>query len=274
MIVSAGALVLGATLALYLVGAASLGANLFLRRPALLVTGRVVAVFGALFHFAAIGLRCAEVARAPFVTPAESLSLLAWMVVLAYLVVEALWRLSAAGPFALGLAFLLVGGAGLAPHQVGGVADPALLSESAVSLHIIATVASLAAFALAFCCAGLYLIVHHILKSKHGLAWMKRLPPLVTVEQAGFALVALGFPLLTLGILSGIVRALSGGLGAGWPLDTKTLLAVAVWGIYGLYLLARLRAWPPVRTAYVLLVGLALCLLLFFVPSAAHRFVS
>lgn len=274
---SGGAIALGLTLALYLVGAALLGANLFVRRPGLLLAGRFTAVGAAILHMAAIGLRCAEVKHAPFTTPAESLSLLAWMVTLIYLASEVAWRLSAAGPFALGLSFLLVligagfGGGGSSAAMPPG--DPALLSERAISLHIIATLAAIGAFALAFCCAALYLIAHHILKSKHGLAWMKRLPPLSTVETAAFILVALGFPLLTLGILSGIARALSGGLPPGWQTDPKSLLAYGVWLVYGAYLFVRVGAsWTPVRTSYVLLVGLALCLLLFVIPTAAHRF--
>jgi ABC-type uncharacterized transport system permease subunit len=154
-----------------------------------------------------------------------------------------------------------------------GTPDRALLGSGAISLHITATLAAFGAFSVAFCCAALYLIEHHLLKSKHGLVWLRRLPPLITVESAAFSLVAVGFPLLTLGILSGLVRAWAGDLGRGWYTDTHSLLAFAVWAVYGLYLLAHLVAnWPPVRTAYVLLVGLALCLLLFFVPSATHRF--
>lgn len=269
--------VLGLAVTAYLAGAALLGANLFLRKGGLLLAGRGAAAAGVLLHGCAIGLRCAELHRAPFTTPGESLSLLAWLVALAYLGTEALWKLSASGPFALGLAFLLVLGGGVwhggsqsAPLTAG---NAALLSGNAVSLHIIATVAAIGAFALAFCCAALYLLVHRILKSKNGLAWMRKLPPLVTVEQAAFVLVAVGFPLLTLGILSGLVRAWAGGMASGWQTDPKTLLAYVVWAVYGVYLWARLAAnWPPVRTAYVLLIGLGLSLLLFVVPTGAHRF--
>ena len=151
---------------------------------------------------------------------------------------------------------------------------PDLLRSRAISLHITATLAAIGVFALAFCCAALYLVTHHILKQKHGLVWLKRLPPLMTVENAAFSLVAFGFPLLTLGILAGFARFFAGEpLPAGWWSDPHSLLAFVVWGVYGLYLLVRLVAnWPPVRTAYVLLVGLALCLLLFLAPSATHRF--
>ena len=267
------AIALAATALCYLLAAVLLGANLLLRKNGWLWAGRTVAALGATLHTVAIGLRCVELRQAPFTTPAESLSLLAWIVALVYLVVEVFWRLSATGTFALGAAFLLVTLGGLLSTS-GRVADAALLNERAVSLHILATVGAIAAFVLAFACAALYLAAHRILKSKHGLMWIKHLPPLATVERASFALVAVGFPLLTLGIVSGWLRAMAGnGMPTGWQWDAKTLLAYGVWFVYATYLWARLKAgWTPVRTAYILLVGLALSLLLFLVPSAAHRF--
>lgn len=265
------------TLALYLVGAALLGANLFVRRPGFLAAGRGAAILAVVLHAVAIGLRCIEMHRAPFTNPAESLSLLSWIVALVYLGTELLWKLSASGPFALSLSFLLVLlGAALGGDttRFGAASGSAhLLSQRAITLHILAIITAMATFALSFCCAALYLIENHILKSKHGLLWMKRLPPLMTVELAAFTLVAIGFPLLTIGILSGLVRAVSGDMVAGWQMDAKVLLAYAVWAVYGVYLWGRVGAkWPPVRTAYVLLVGFVLCILLYIVPTAAHLF--
>lgn len=267
-------LALGFTVLAYLVGAVLSGANVFLRRPALLWGGRSCALVGVLLHTAAIGLRCAELRHAPFTTPAESLSALAWMVALIYLAADLLWKLPTTGPFALSLSFLLVLGAGLTQEGrrlPSGAYDPMLLNSNAISLHIIAILAAYGAFSLAFCCAALYLITHRLLKSKSGLLWLRRLPPLTTVENAAFTLVAIGFPLLTLGIAAGLLRA--HGLPSGWVTDAKTLLAFGVWGVYGIYLLGRTAAnWPPIRTSTILLVGLALCLLLLFIPTVAHRF--
>jgi ABC-type transport system involved in cytochrome c biogenesis permease subunit len=266
------------TVILYLAGAALLAANLLLRRPLLLTIGRIAGIGGALCHFAAIGLRCMELHRAPFTSPAESLSLLAWSLAIAFLITEAFWKLSVAGPFALGLSFLLVLlGAALGGHHAPGanVADhhEELLASNVISLHITSIIASIAAFVLAFCCAAFYLIEHRILKSKNGLKWLDRLPSLRLIESTAFTLVSIGFPLLTLGILAGLTPAVRGGLPEGWLTDPKTLLAFMVWLIYGVYLIARLVLnWTPVRTAGILLAGLPLCLLLFLIPSNAHRF--
>jgi ABC-type uncharacterized transport system permease subunit len=265
---------LGLTVVIYLVGAVLLGANLFLRRPTINTAGRLFAILGVLLHMGAIGMRCAELKRAPFVTPGESLSLLAWIVALVYIGVDIRGRLAAAGPFALGLSFLLVLLAAVLPASapIAGQ-NAALLASNAISLHIIATVGAIALFALAFCCAALYLTAHHILKSKNGLAWMKRLPPLTTVESSAFTLAAIGFPLLTLGILAGFIRAASGGLTANWMTDPKAILSYVVWAVYGAYLLTRLTLnWPPLRTSYILIAGLFLSVLLFLAPTSVHRF--
>ena len=265
---------LSVTALLYLVAAVLLGAGLLLQRNGWLIAGRVIAGIGVAAHAVAIGLRCVELKQAPFTTPAESLSLLAWIVAGAYLAVELFWRLSAAGTFALGTAFLLVTLGGMLSRTAHiGAGSAALLSERAVSLHVLATVGAIAAFVLAFCCAALYLVAHRILKSKSGLTWIKRLPPLATVESASFALVAVGFPLLSLGIVSGLLRAASAAMPPGWQTDPKILLAFLVWIVYAAYLYARLRAgWTPARTAYILLAGLLLSLLLFLMPTNYHRF--
>lgn len=264
---------LGGTLSLYLLSAALLGVALALGQTWARRAGWIAAGVGAILHFLAIGFRCAELHRAPFVTPAESLSLLAWLLVLLYLAAQALWKLTAAGTFALSLAFLLVFLAGrLGNASPGGSANP-LLNEQAVSLHVVATLTAFGAFALAFCCAGLYLVEQKLLKGKQGLLWLKRLPPLATVDKAALTLVGGGFPLLTVGILSGLIRALGGGMHPGWGGDPKLLLAYAVWIVYACYLLVRLRGnWPPARASLVLMAGLALCLFAFLVPTNAHNF--
>ena len=267
-------LLLGGTLGLYLLGAALLGIALTRGQNWTRIAGWVAAGLGAILHFLAIGFRCAELHRAPFVTPAESLSLLAWLLVLLYLGAQALWKLTAAGTFALSLAFLLVFLAGRLGNAggAGGAASP-LLAEQAVSLHVVAILAAFGAFALAFCCAGLYLVEQKLLKGKQGLLWLKRLPPLATVDRAALTLVGGGFPLLTVGILSGLLRALGGGLHAGWATDPKLVLAYAVWVVYASYLLVRLCGnWPPARASLVLLAGLILCMFVFLFPTSIHKF--
>lgn len=260
------------TLTMYLLGGVALAAALLLRKPILTALGRGAAVAGAGLHLTTIGMRCAELHRAPFATPTEALQLLAWLIVLGFLLADAIWKLAAIGPFALGVAFVCGTFAGSISHQVT-LAPGGLLSEPIISLHLLAILGAFGAFALAFCCAALYLIQRRLLKSKHAILWVKRLPPLQTAERAAFTLTAFGFPMLTLGILAGLARAWSGGMQQGWLTDPRIVMTYAVWIVYALYLNIRLRPEnSPARSAQVLLIGLPLCLLAFLVPTAAHRF--
>ncbi len=279
-----GATALAATMALYLGGTALLGAGSLLGNPAENQTpehrrhgwiraGKVAAIAGVLCHGSAIGFRCVELHRAPFATSGEALSLLAWMLVAAYLAAEWIWKLTAAGTFALGIGFLMVLFAGLQPDPGAEAMHHPLLEENAVSLHIVAILAAFAAFALAFTVAVLYLVERRILRRKDGLAWRRRLPPLGLLERVSLTLVAFGFPLLTLGILSGVVRAAGGGMGPGWLLDPKTILAIVLWGVYGLFLLSRsVLHWNAHRAAWILVAGLFLCAAVLAVPTGTHRF--
>ena len=275
---------LAATLVFYLLGAVVLAAGYLRGRPGdsgdgssrlsrWIAVGRTSAIAGAVAHMASIGLRCAELHRAPFATTGEALSLLAWMIVLAFVVVDIVWRLAAAGAFALGTAFLLVLLAGLQPDTGSAGATAPLLNERAVSLHIVAILGAFAAFVLAFSTAVLSLLERRILRSKHGLVWRKRLPPLGTLEKAGAILTSLGFPLLTLGILSGIVRASAGGMAAGWITDPKTAGAILLWWIYAAYLGSRtVLGWQGHRCAWILVTGMAACIGVLALPTDTHRF--
>ena len=83
-------------------------------------------------------------------------------------------------------------------------------------------------------------------------------------------------PLLTLGIVLGLVRLYGGGLDVSpgaWLLDPHTLTSFATWGLYAFYLAARLGfGWRGVRLQYVLLAGFALALLVYVLPTSTHRF--
>jgi HemX protein len=249
------------TLILYLCGSAVLGAHLLLRRPRWLLAGRILGAIATLSHAAAIGLRCVDLHRAPFTTPAEALSLVAWNVGILCAILSFWKKLASVGTFALGLCFLLVFAGGLGAGTK--TERNPLLSETAISFHIWAILGGLAAFALAFCCAFLYIVEHRILKSKHGLAWMKTLPPLMQVEKAGFLLACVGFPLWVLGVASGFLH---GFLAVDWHSLPKMIFSCGIAIIYAFYFFTRLKQhWSPLKTSYILLGGLIASLALFLI---------
>ena len=265
---------------LYLLASVAYGAHLLLRQPTLALSGRIAALLAVALHTVAIGLECAQTHQTPFTTPAETLSASAWAIALAYLVLDlGLELLRRPRPFALGAvalpaAFLCLF-AGALGHQSRPLTSVApLLNSRLVSLHVLAILFAFGLLVLAFGCAALYLTQDRMLKRrrvKGGLFGL--LPPLASLDQLAFTLVAFAFPLLTVGLGAGVVEALIGGLHGVWGCDPMVLTSVVTWLFYGAYLgLHAMAQWRGPRANYLLLGGLLAALVTYFVPSSAHRF--
>jgi ABC-type transport system involved in cytochrome c biogenesis permease subunit len=272
-----GLLLIAAALG-YLIAGAGYGAHVLLREPTPVKVGRTAAWTAVILHTVAIGVHCARTRQTPFTTPAETLSASAWAVALIYLALELFVRPKplALGALALPAAFLcLFTGAALRPSMpASAVSYAPLLDSRLVSLHVIAILFAFGLLVLAFGCAALYLTQHRMLKRKRVLDGLfGKLPPLSTLEQLGFTLVAFAFPLLTVGLIAGLIRAATGGLQSGWGEDPKIYASGITWLVYGLYLaLHSLAHWRGPRANYLLLGGLLAALVTYFVPTTTHRF--
>ena len=267
----------GAALA-YLIASVGYGAHLVLRKASLARTARFVTMAAVALHTVAIGVHCAVTRQTPFTTPAETLSASAWAIALVYLVLESIPKPAprALGAIALPAAFLCLF-AGAVLHRVSATTTPAvahLLDSRLISLHVIAVLFSFGLLVLAFACAALYLMQHSMLKHKRvGGGLFGKLPPLASIENLGFTLVAFAFPLLTLSLVAGVIRAAGGGLEGAWASDPKVVASFATWLVYGLYLLLHVTAhWRGPRANYLLIGGLLIALVTYFIPNTVHRF--
>ena len=106
--------------------------------------------------------------------------------------------------------------------------------------------------------AGLsFLVEHRRLKSKRPLAGVAAWPSLEALDRAGAFAVAAGFPLLTIGVVTGSLweRATSGAFFSGNPHETFCLIA---WAIYGALAAVRFGArQPAARCALTSIAGFA-----------------
>lgn len=264
---------------LYLLASVGYGAYLLLRTPRLALVARAAAWAAVAAQTVAIGLHCAATHQTPFVSPAETLSAVAWAVALAYLVLELALkpRPTALGAVALPASFLCVFGGAVLQRQaalrVRHVSEARLLDSNVISLHILALLFAFGLLTLAFGCAALYQTQHRMLKHKRVLGGLfGKLPPLARLEQIAFALVAFAFPLLSIGLLAGVLRASGGGMGHAWATDPKTIASFVSWAIYGTYLVLHVAGhWRGPRANYFLLGGLLVMLATLFAPTT-HRF--
>jgi len=114
----------------------------------------------------------------------------------------------------------------------------------------------------------LYLIQERELKAKR--VFHNRLPSLEICDDLAYRSLAIGFPLMTLGILSGALWAQQQ-WGAGWIGDSKILLAFLTWLIYLLLINYRLIAgWRGKKAAYMVVAGFVGVLVTFSFQSTIH----
>lgn len=104
----------------------------------------------------------------------------------------------------------------------------------------------------------------------HWLNWLnsaiERLPALMTMEKILFRLVLLGFILLSLTVLSGVIFS-EQVLGVAFKWDHKTLLSLFSWGLFGILLAGRQwRGWRG-KTVLSITLGGFLTLLMAYVGS-------
>jgi HemX protein len=247
---------------------------------AFLHAGRLAGVLAIVFQTTAIGIRCVHLHHTPISTGPEAFSATAWAITVLYFGLEIFnWKKppAAIGAVAFPLAFLsMFTGSTLSSKQTPmSSGHIRLLDSSLVSLHILAIIFSFGLLTLAVSCSLLYLIEHRLLKQKRfGGPLFRKLPPLATVDHLAFSLVCLAFPLLSLGIIAGCIRALSFPSPVYlWAFDPPTFAAFACWAIYGFYLWAHATAnWQGIRANYLILAGLIIVIITFFVPSHLHRF--
>ncbi len=259
-------------LAFYILAGIFYGANLSLRTPIHTRRARIFFVIAVGLHTAAIGAHCVITRQSPFAGSYGTLSVAAWAVALIFLPLEFRTRIPSLGALAAPICCLLLFGALAASRLPTMEAAQAVeMRRGIISMHVMLIIFSFAFFALAACCAILYVWQYGLLKRHHQGAQFQRLPPLETVDSMAYHLVAFSLPMLTLGLALGMVRAVA--LHTNWLADLKTIVSFAAWLVYGGYLAARLLGgWRGARLNYLLIAGLLVTLALYFVPSATHRF--
>ncbi len=85
--------------------------------------------------------------------------------------------------------------------------------------------------------------------------WLSSLPTLAKLDITTYRIVAVGLPLLTVGIITGAWWAKEA-WGAYWQWDPKETAALVSWTIYALYMHLHTRnSWRGLRSAWVSVIG-------------------
>ncbi|WP_020677227.1 c-type cytochrome biogenesis protein CcsB [Geopsychrobacter electrodiphilus] len=219
-----------------------------------LLAGALIQMVGFIVEFVRIG-------HTPVTDLHESLAFFAWCLVAIFLFFDLRYRLSVMGAFSSVLAVITMLGSGISPKVVEPL-NPALNSWW-FPVHVTFAFLGNAAFALAFGAGIMYLLQDRMLKSKRFSTLYYRLPSLDTLDNINYRALSYGFPLMTLGIISGAAWAESV-WGTYWSWDPKQTWALMTWFVYAALLHGRLSiGWRGRRAAIFAIIGFA-CLVFTF----------
>ena len=248
----------------YLISMLAFFAFLASKNKSLGLAGSLTAYAGLIVQTVAIGLRWKEsydmgVGHAPMSNLYESIVFFSWTIVLLFAYIDIRYKYRVIGAFVLPFALL-----GMAWAQLGmntGIEPlvPALQSNWLL-YHVITCFLGYAAFAVACGISIMYLIktaAESTETSTPAGGLMSMFPPLKVLDDLNYRAIMIGFPLLTLGIITGAAWA-NYAWGTYWSWDPKETWSLIVWFVYAAFLHARItKGWVGKRAAWLSVIGFA-----------------
>lgn len=222
------------------------------------------AVAGFLLQGLYFTLRWVESGRIPITGFFEAINFLGMGIMLVYLLMEFRFKVPSLGSFMLPLVLILMAPAALLPTHIEELKP--VLKSGWLGIHTSLAVLGDAAFAFSFIVSVMYLVQERQLKQKHLGAIFHRLPPLDVMDTLGYKALSFGWPLYTLGMVTGSIWAESA-WGSYWSWDIKETWSLIVWIIYLAFLHLRTIGWRGRKMAYLSVAGFLFVLISFFVVS-------
>jgi cytochrome c-type biogenesis protein CcsB len=250
-----------ATLILYLCGTITYLIYLIFSHERAAWVGRYLLGLGFISHCLAFILRYVEAGHTPVVNLHESLSFFAWMIVGFFLLMRSQYKVEVLGAFVSPLALLLIVWASVLPKAIPTL--PPALKSWWLPIHVTFAFVGDAIFAIAFCAGVIYLIQERLVKSKRAVGFSQRLPSLAVLDEINYRALTIGFPLLTIGIITGAVWA-EYAWGSYWSWDPKETWSLITWLLYAALLHQRLTVgWRGKKAAIMAIVGFGAVLFTF-----------
>ncbi len=280
------------SIACYIIGALALLVYFFSREVWLRNLGAPLAIVGCVAQFAQLVVRYELTGVWPLLNLYGSLSLFAAMSVGIFIVFAIRYKAWYAGGFVLALAAISLA-YGVTWNEGTMPPVPSLQSYWA-KIHVPIVVSSYAAFLVAFVFSIIFLVKYYAEKriaretnvaSHAALAdddlgeqrisvrgetpaieaaaaagsplaqWLASLPTLSQLDVIVYRAIAIGLPLISLGIITGAAWAKEA-WGAYWQWDPKETAALATWIVYLAYMHLHTRnAWRGLRTNWVSVLG-------------------
>lgn len=229
---------------------------------------RGLVALGFAAHSSAILIEWQALGHFPIVNFKEVLSFTAWAIAVYYLFLLPRRKKNVFPIFMLSCAFALTMFSLLLPEPQLTPALQSAISASTFTkiifpIHVSLLVFSYAAFAVTVAGGVMYLLQERELKAKRFGTTFQWMPALNTCDEIGYRSLSLGFVLLTLGMVTGMLWANQHD-GRFWHNDPKEVMALVTWIVYLMILHYRLTAgWRGRRVAWMAIGGFVAVLLTF-----------
>lgn len=208
---------------------------------------------GAVFHLFAIVVRSLSVQHLAVTSPQEAMSFFSWILVTTYLIVQVRLDLRILGSFVSPLAVVFMLISTLLPGDI--IPASGAFKSGWVVFHVTTLFFAYALFALAFCASVMYLLQERQIKKKNFGFLYSRLPSLQRLDKINEHCLLLGFPFMTVGLITGFTYA-SAVWRSPWNWDPKEILALITWCIYAVLLHERLAVgWRGRKAALLAILG-------------------
>jgi len=231
------------------------------------------ATLGMVFHFVSL-VEVFVAGHAVWASVHNSESLLAFLSMSFFMIIYAAYKTTSPGVVVFPIVFFLT--------FVAAVDQQPVLLTSFVQhkgwlvAHIILIFTGYAALVLSFGASLLYLLQERRLKAKKPSSLISFLPALEVIDQIGYRSLLLGFPFMTLGLLTGTILAATT-YGRVDFLDPIFLLSLLMWAVYMVMVFTRWNSgWRGRRAAvlatFAFVAALAAWAANYF--STIHRFTA
>jgi cytochrome c-type biogenesis protein CcsB len=245
----------------YLLFVASQSRKLGTVSTSLLVIGLIIHSVGLVFRW--LETHQTGYGYVPLSNMYESLVFFSWTIVLIYLILEFKYKQKIIGVFVTPLAFLTIAIISIIPNITPKITPlmPALQSNW-LTIHVTTCFFGYAAFAVSFGISILYMIRDRKGGRQEGLA--KWLPSTFILDEINYKSIVIGFPMLSLGIITGAAWA-NYAWGSYWSWDPKETWSLITWFVYAAFLHARItRDWRGRKAAILSIVGFVAVMFTYF----------
>jgi ABC-type transport system involved in cytochrome c biogenesis permease subunit len=269
-------------LALYAGAAITYGLHFARREPSAGRTATTLLMVAVLAHTFVIAMQTMEAGQFPITNTARAVSAFVWVLALSYLYVEVTTNERAMGVFILPIVF----GLQLMTALNWGMetANNPVLHSPWFGVHVASLLFAYASFGLAGVLGLIYVLQFKEIKKKQLGYFYTRLPSLQTLDAMNSRAVAIGWTLLTIGVVVGVVWAGQAreefvdnkNLDAMSLGDPKVFISVVTWAVYSFAMLSRrMMGWTGRRAALLSASGFGIVLLNFIAVSyltTSHSF--